>query len=200
MHSVPSRESPDRQPLPLVIPANLLEELHSAAHPFRGLRSVPRKTPTLVRHRTEVGPIQAAAPGPLRAAVLILTPSNVSGRILKPAGKTLGLGWVGFHTFRHTCASMLFEAGRNPRQVQAWLGHSDPGFTLRTTCTSWTRAWAKRTSSTPRSRCDQRKKRWPRKCGNSLAKVSAKASGRKTLRTSSSANSTSPGVRHSLSM
>ena len=27
---------------------------------------------------------------------------------------------------------MLFEAGRNPRQVQAWLGHSDPGFTLRT--------------------------------------------------------------------
>jgi len=132
MHSVPSRESPDRQPLPLVIPANLLEEPHSAAHPFRGLRSVPRKTPTLVRHRTEVGPIQAAAPGPLRAAVLILTPSNVSGRILKPAGKTLGLGWVGFHTFRHTCASMLFEAGRNPRQVQAWLGHSDPGFTLRT--------------------------------------------------------------------
>jgi integrase len=40
--------------------------------------------------------------------------------------------WVGFHTFRHTCASLLFEAGRNVKQVADWLGHADPGFTLRT--------------------------------------------------------------------
>lgn len=33
---------------------------------------------------------------------------------------------------RHTCASMLFEAGRNVKQVQEWLGHADPSFTLRT--------------------------------------------------------------------
>ena len=39
---------------------------------------------------------------------------------------------VSFHTFRHTCASLLFEAGRNVKQVQAWLGHADPGFTLKT--------------------------------------------------------------------
>jgi Phage integrase family len=39
---------------------------------------------------------------------------------------------VGFHAFRHTCASLLFEAGRNVKQVSAWLGHADPGFTLRT--------------------------------------------------------------------
>ena len=26
---------------------------------------------------------------------------------------------------------MLFAEGRNPKQVQMWLGHSDPGFTLR---------------------------------------------------------------------
>jgi integrase len=37
-----------------------------------------------------------------------------------------------FHTFRHTCASLLFDAGRNVKQVQEWLGHADPGFTLRT--------------------------------------------------------------------
>ena len=37
-----------------------------------------------------------------------------------------------FHTFRHTCASLLFEEGRNVKQVQEWLGHADPGFTLRT--------------------------------------------------------------------
>jgi len=39
---------------------------------------------------------------------------------------------MSFHTFRHTCASLLFEAGRNVKQVQAWLGHADPGFTLKT--------------------------------------------------------------------
>lgn len=39
---------------------------------------------------------------------------------------------VTFHTFRHTCASLLFDGGRNIKQVQEWLGHADPGFTLRT--------------------------------------------------------------------
>lgn len=38
---------------------------------------------------------------------------------------------VTFHTFRHTCASLLFDNGRNIKQVQEWLGHADPGFTLR---------------------------------------------------------------------
>jgi integrase len=37
-----------------------------------------------------------------------------------------------FHTFRHTCASMLFHSGRNIRQVSDWLGHHDPAFTMRT--------------------------------------------------------------------
>jgi integrase len=36
-----------------------------------------------------------------------------------------------FHTFRHTCASLLFAAGKSPKQVQGWLGHTDPAFTLR---------------------------------------------------------------------
>jgi len=39
---------------------------------------------------------------------------------------------VSFHTFRHTCASLLFAQGRNVKQVQEWLGHADPSFTLRT--------------------------------------------------------------------
>jgi integrase len=42
------------------------------------------------------------------------------------------VSWVGFHTFRHTCASLLFEQGRNLAQVSKWLGHADPAFTLRT--------------------------------------------------------------------
>jgi integrase len=52
--------------------------------------------------------------------------------VLKPTAKTAGVDWCGFHTFRHTCASVLFASGKNPKQVQTWLGHSDPGFTLRT--------------------------------------------------------------------
>jgi integrase len=53
-------------------------------------------------------------------------------RVLDAAGDRAGLEWVHFHTFRHTCASMLFESGKNIRQVATWLGHTDPGFTLQT--------------------------------------------------------------------
>jgi integrase len=75
-----------------------------------------------------------------------LLPANVYRRVLTPAAIEVGLAVevqgkdgkprkrsaVSFHTFRHTCASLLFEAGRNVKQVQEWLGHADPGFTLRT--------------------------------------------------------------------
>src|SRR5438132_10072604 len=50
----------------------------------------------------------------------------------QPAAEEAGVPWAGFHTLRHTCASRLFAEGRNAVQVQRWLGHSDPGFTLRT--------------------------------------------------------------------
>ncbi len=33
---------------------------------------------------------------------------------------------------RHTCASLLFAEGRNAVQVQRWLGHHSPAFTLST--------------------------------------------------------------------
>ena len=76
-------------------------------------------------------------PGQQRSGVPIqhgtpLRPHNLYARILKPAAKRAKLHWVGFHSFRHTCASLLFEAGKNPKQVQEWLGHHDPGYTLRT--------------------------------------------------------------------
>jgi len=37
-----------------------------------------------------------------------------------------------FPHVRHTCASRLFAAGKNVKQVQEWLGRADPAFTLRT--------------------------------------------------------------------
>ena len=73
-----------------------------------------------------------------------LIPGKVAKRVLWPATEAAGLVIEGedkdeverfpvtFHTFRHTCASLLFEHGRNIKQVQEWLGHADPGFTLRT--------------------------------------------------------------------
>lgn len=58
--------------------------------------------------------------------------SNLRARVLAPTAVRAGLAPMGFHLFRHTCASLLFEAGRNIKQIQEWLGHHDPGFTLST--------------------------------------------------------------------
>jgi integrase len=61
-----------------------------------------------------------------------LRPNNVFNRVLRPAAEEAGAPWAGFHTFRHTCASLLFDSGRNAVQVQRWLGHHSPAFTLAT--------------------------------------------------------------------
>jgi integrase len=58
--------------------------------------------------------------------------SNLRRRVLRPAAQRAGLEALGFHVFRHTCASLLFDAGRNLKQIQEWLGHHDPGITLST--------------------------------------------------------------------
>jgi integrase len=76
----------------------------------------------------------------------LIDQSNLMARVLKPAAVHAGLGewiyskgrrrraesWVGFHTFRHTCATLLFRHGLNAKQVQVWLGHHSPAFTLAT--------------------------------------------------------------------
>jgi integrase len=59
-----------------------------------------------------------------------LDSSNVAARVLKPAARRAGVPWAGFHTFRHTCATTLFRSGLNAKQVQMWLGHHSPAFTL----------------------------------------------------------------------
>jgi integrase-like protein len=62
----------------------------------------------------------------------IVDPDNLAARVLRPACSDAGVEWAGFHTFRHTVASRLFAAGRNVVQVQRWLGHHSPSFTLDT--------------------------------------------------------------------
>jgi len=62
----------------------------------------------------------------------LLDADNLAERVLAPACAEAGVEWAGFHTFRHTVASRLFAAGRNPVQVQRWLGHHSASFTLDT--------------------------------------------------------------------
>ncbi len=62
----------------------------------------------------------------------VLDPDNLAMRVLAPACAAAGVEWAGFHTFRHTVASRLFEEGRNVVQVQRWLGHHSASFTLDT--------------------------------------------------------------------
>jgi integrase len=59
-----------------------------------------------------------------------LNHSNTLSRVLRPVVEEVGAPWAGFHSFRHTCASILFERGKNAKQVQKWLGHHSAAFTL----------------------------------------------------------------------
>lgn len=56
--------------------------------------------------------------------------SNLHNRVIKPAARAAGIPWVGWHSLRHTLATMLFRSGANAKQVQGWLGHHSPAFTL----------------------------------------------------------------------
>lgn len=55
---------------------------------------------------------------------------NLRRRTLEPAREEADVAWAGFHTFRHTCASLLISDARNIVQVSRWLGHHSPSFTL----------------------------------------------------------------------
>lgn len=97
-------------------------------------REVPL-SPNMARTLLALRASAVRGPGEPLWATRIGTPlsaHNVRNRVLTPTAKSVGLGWVHYHTFRHTCASLLFAGGKDVKQVQEWLGHADPGFTLRT--------------------------------------------------------------------
>ncbi len=100
-----------------------------------GKRAVPIDFP-LVRALRKA---QGASERPGERELIFSTPagkpldySNLHGRVMKPAAEEAGVSWAAFHTLRHTCASRLFAQGRNAVQVQRWLGHHSPAFTLAT--------------------------------------------------------------------
>ncbi len=99
----------------------------------RDLPLSPAMADRLLAHRrdTFAGPGKPVFPSTAGSGYP-LSPQNFARDVLHPAREAVGMQWVTFHSFRHTCASLLFEAGRNIKQVQEWLGHTDPSFTLRT--------------------------------------------------------------------
>jgi integrase len=58
--------------------------------------------------------------------------ASVAFRAVKAAAVKAGVPWAGLHTLRHTCASLLFARGENPKTIQRWLGHHRASFTLDT--------------------------------------------------------------------
>jgi integrase len=116
------------------------------SYSVRDLPLSPAMTARLLAHRSAAKNAGEEAPVFPSGSGTELRPANVYRRVLAPAAIAVGLSEevegedgkprtksaISFHTFRHTCASLLFEAGKDVKQVQEWLGHGDPGFTLRT--------------------------------------------------------------------
>jgi len=59
-----------------------------------------------------------------------LDPGNLRRRVLKPLADKVDAPWAGFHTFRHTFASLHLSQGTNLLQLSRALGHHSPAFTL----------------------------------------------------------------------
>jgi integrase len=59
-----------------------------------------------------------------------LDPTNLRPRVLKPLARQAGAPWAGFHTFRHTFASLHLRRGTNLLQLSRALGHHSAAFTL----------------------------------------------------------------------
>src|SRR5262245_31463764 len=76
-------------------------------------------------HVADDDPVFAARNGSMRGT------SNAHRWFKKAAGEA-GVAWAGFHTLRHTCASIDFRHGASAKPVQLKLGHHSPAFTLAT--------------------------------------------------------------------
>ncbi|MFL5900184.1 MAG: site-specific integrase [Solirubrobacterales bacterium] len=78
-----------------------------------------------LRPRTPVRRSSSSLPRPAHR-----TRNNIRHRVLFPAIERAGVPRVGFHAFRHTCASLLIERGLSPLRLQRWMGHHSAAYTL----------------------------------------------------------------------
>jgi integrase len=97
----------------------------------RDIPLAPRMTARLIAHKEAnySGPDEPVFTSDVGTELIR---GKVAENVLNPARDLVGMRWVSFHAFRHTCASLLFANGKNIKQIQTWLGHADPAFTLRT--------------------------------------------------------------------
>lgn len=110
------------------LPDSVRDDL--AAH----LAAYPARSVTLPWDTTEGKPVTVA--------LVLTTPegealkrNNFNRRVWGPALKKAGVEQTrddGMHACRHFFASVLVDAGESIKAVSDYLGHSDPGFTLRT--------------------------------------------------------------------
>ncbi len=57
---------------------------------------------------------------------------SLTARSFKPLLESAGLPSIRFHDLRHTCATILLQAGKHPKYVQELLGHATISITLDT--------------------------------------------------------------------
>jgi integrase len=103
----------------------------------------------LVEHMERFPPVPVTLPwripsgDPVTVRLILTTPeggpllrSRFNDRIWAPARKAAGVTHPtrqdGTHALRHHYASVLLDAGENIKALSEYLGHHDPGFTLRT--------------------------------------------------------------------
>jgi integrase len=98
----------------------------------RGRRDIRLSRPLTEKARAHL----AAKPGESTDLVFTssgggpLDPNNLRKRVLKPLVEQVGAPWAGFHTFRHTFASIHLSEGTNLVALSRALGHHSPAFTL----------------------------------------------------------------------
>src|SRR5205807_9319142 len=124
-HAALLRDRENRRPFARVLLAMLEHQTHCSLAHLQRIPLAVSHWPILSLDRASKisGAVQCGLDSELVFAAVNgapLSPRNLRSRVLKPAAKRAGLDWVGFHTFRHTCASMLFAEGRNAVQVQHW--------------------------------------------------------------------------------
>lgn len=102
----------------------------------------PTRHVTLALHTAESRKQWAEAGGARSARLLLsrreagaLNRNYVNPKVWKPALVAAGIEETrenGMHALRHLYASVLLDGGESIRALAQYLGHTDPGFTLRT--------------------------------------------------------------------
>ena len=98
-----------------------------------GKRSVPLPAPLVFKlreHLTGLSDLSAEALLFPSERGTPLDPDNLRARTFKALAEEVGAGWAGFHTLRHTFASLQLARGVNLLQLSRALGHHSAAFTL----------------------------------------------------------------------